>query len=53
MNAFKSFLDSDKEAINYVYLFQMVSRVTRQGSGLLWSDIEEVVEGVLEAKELK
>ena len=38
------FRDSDQEVSDYLYLFMVVSRVTRQGSGLLWSDINEILQ---------
>ena len=37
------FRDSDQEVSDYLYLFMVVSGVTRQEDGLLWSSVTEIL----------
>ena len=41
--ALVAFRDSTQRTDDYMNLFLAVQRVLRQGDGLLWSDVEEVV----------
>lgn len=45
--AIEEFRKSDQNKKDYMNLIVVSHRVLKQGSGLLWSDVEEVLEDVL------
>lgn len=51
-NAIKSFKSSNQDVDDFMELFQSTSMALRQGNGLIWSDIQSILEE-LEPKEFK
>lgn len=41
------FEDSDKQAGDYIALLAVGSMVTRQGDGMVWGDVQEVISATL------
>ena len=46
--AMEDFVTSDKDANDYMSVFYVFHHVTKQGSGLLFSDIKEIIQKVLD-----
>jgi len=42
--AVRTFKDSEQKPFDYMQLFMVVKSVLKQGSGLLWSDVNEVLQ---------